>query len=625
MPIAMRKANCSLEQLSHPMHNLTILPYPHLLLPSCAMLVTLHHQTHAHQLSLTYAIPHHTLSAHLCNICHKYLDCKLWTYNCFGCNFRGTLPVQTWRSSQKSKKKIVSAQLGLHNLRRKRMFSSFLPIPLPLRPAQASTNDEDRNYRLLSLSATDSISCDSPVHCSFPSLFPFIFRASNSPLKQHTLPTKNILSPFLKPHHPLWTGRKSCAIIVGVLALASLTTFVLPAIISTKHHEHQFTLTQTNSIEGNSDEAYCDFCEEEANLEGSLYYCESCNYSAHLGCVISAPTPHVKFSYKDAEYSSTETLDRQEVESSETNLNFGIQFGQSDDDALNESSTDDSKLLQAGRRHNEVSFEGYDIGELPSNLSRVKQLGNVVKLEHFSHQHPLILNDEHKGEVNCYGCLRSISSLAYSCNQCNYFLHEWCAMLPCDIVHPLHPYHTLTLLERAPDFFGCGACKISCDNFIYNCQFCAFSLQLECASIPSTIKSEVHQHLLTLRPRRENSTGCMACSEDHVVAAFQCDECSTEVDFPCALLPHKVRHKCHVHPFTLKYSHVDDSDEFYCDFCEKRRDPKLWIYYCEECDYIAHTKCLTAELFEYVQSSGLVQHDHHRHILNLIMNSPTAP
>lgn len=281
----------------------------------------------------------------------------------------------------------------------------------------------------------------------------------------------------------------------------------------------------------------------------------------------------------------------------------------------NGSSTDDSKLLQS------------DIGELPSYLSHVKQLGNVVELEHFSHQHPLILNGGHKGEVDCVGCSRSVSGLAYSCNHCNYFLHEWCAMLPRNIKHPLHPYHTLSLLEREPpNCFGCEACKSPCDDFIYNCRVCSFSLHLECASIPRTIRSEVHQRLLVLRPRRANFAGCMACGEDYCYATFQCDECSTEVDFPCALLPHKVRHKGHVHPLTLKYSHVeDDSNEFYCDFCEKRRDPSLWIYYCEECDYIAHIKCLTAELFEYVRSSGLIQHDHHhKHILNIIMNSPIA-
>ncbi|KAI8010009.1 hypothetical protein LOK49_LG06G02839 [Camellia lanceoleosa] len=43
-----------------------------------------------------------------------------------------------------------------------------------------------------------------------------------------------------------------------------------------------------------------------------------------------------------------------------------------------------------------------------------------MELEHISHEHPLILEEEHKGdgvEVSCYGCQQPISGPSYNCKQ----------------------------------------------------------------------------------------------------------------------------------------------------------------------------------------------------------------
>ena len=65
----------------------------------------------------------------------------------------------------------------------------------------------------------------------------------------------------------------------------------------------------------------------------------------------------------------------------------------------------------------------------------------------------------------------------------------------------------------------------------------------------------------------------------------------------CATLPHTVGYKQHKHPFTLRYTAEDDSGEYYCDICAEERDPKLWFYYCEECSFPAHPKCILGEFW----------------------------
>lgn len=111
------EARLAFEHPSHPLHHLTLLPYPThhsgayrcdacglngtafcYSCPLCSFDVhvpcalgpeTLESpSTHPHALRLTYALPHHADKRHGCSLCGEELDYKLWTYNCFGCEFR---------------------------------------------------------------------------------------------------------------------------------------------------------------------------------------------------------------------------------------------------------------------------------------------------------------------------------------------------------------------------------------------------------------------------------------------------------------------------------------------------------------------------------------------------------
>ena len=112
------EAKLAVEHPSHPLHHLTLLPYPthstgayrcdacglngtafSYSCPLCGFDVHIpcahfpqtldNPTTHPHELRLSYALPHHgDDKRHVCTICKEELDYKLWTYNCFGCDFR---------------------------------------------------------------------------------------------------------------------------------------------------------------------------------------------------------------------------------------------------------------------------------------------------------------------------------------------------------------------------------------------------------------------------------------------------------------------------------------------------------------------------------------------------------
>ncbi|KAA8548786.1 hypothetical protein F0562_000470 [Nyssa sinensis] len=221
----------------------------------------------------------------------------------------------------------------------------------------------------------------------------------------------------------------------------------------------------------NPDEVYCDVCEERVNPNGCIYYCAQSCYSAHLGCLTSASKPHIKLSYRDVDLSSAEA-------SEQTKLEIDHQVFD-DRSGLRSDPIDDAELAKLRHRFSQQQMEDQgqssqvcDESMLQSNEGEDPQLAepihpktkrNVVELEHFSHQHPLTLNNDHDKDnlASCFGCWGRISGLAYGCTQCKFFLHRWCAELPSKVQHPIHPLHSLTLLSRSPRHGfqpACDAC-----------------------------------------------------------------------------------------------------------------------------------------------------------------------
>ncbi|XP_065618724.1 uncharacterized protein LOC112022668 isoform X1 [Quercus suber] len=219
------------------------------------------------------------------------------------------------------------------------------------------------------------------------------------------------------------------------------------------------------------------------------------------------------------------------------------------------------------------------------------KIGMPLKVKHFSHEHDLKLTDECENYEICDGCIRPIFPPFYKCAQCSFFLHKSCVELPVSIQYPLHS-HMLFLRSRTSMLARCDACELFTNGFTYVCNPCQFELDVSCSLIPENFTHVGHEHSLILSSTILDEK-CSACN--YKTKIFCCTKCEFTLDFGCATLPLAVKHKQHEHFFTLRYTAEDDSGEYYCDICEKERDSKFWFYYCDECSFSAHPKCIFGE------------------------------
>ncbi|KAL7251614.1 hypothetical protein ACSBR1_013456 [Camellia fascicularis] len=227
-----------------------------------------------------------------------------------------------------------------------------------------------------------------------------------------------------------------------------------------------------------------------------------------------------------------------------------------------------------------------------------------MELEHFSHEHPLILEEEHNNngvEVSCYVCQQPISGPTYSCRQCQHFsLHKVCAELPTKMEHPMHPEHHLILLPDLPysqSAYECSACQQPYESFTYSCFDCNFQLDILCALLVQKIEHICHKHPLTPL-QRPTSLLCDACGTKHEGTFYQCTTCRFWVNQNCALLPSTIKYSEHDHLLFLIYSFPYEHFRFtsYCAICTEKVDRIYWAYYCAQCRYFAHINCLTSKI-----------------------------
>ncbi|XP_038685701.1 uncharacterized protein LOC119985478 [Tripterygium wilfordii] len=189
---------------------------------------------------------------------------------------------------------------------------------------------------------------------------------------------------------------------------------------------------------------------------------------------------------------------------------------------------------------------------------------------------------------------RPISHPFYRCVECGFFLHKTCIDLP-NQIRPVFHDHPLTLLPSAPHdngTFECSLCSNNCHGFVYACEECKnFYADVRCASIPLNIRHPGHDHRLSFTRIHNYNSYCYSCSSKDAYL-FKCNECPFDIDYRCATLPSTARYWDHEHPLVLTYHTNDDgSDAYYCDICEKKRDPKHWYYYCAQCEYAGHPIC----------------------------------
>lgn len=229
-----------------------------------------------------------------------------------------------------------------------------------------------------------------------------------------------------------------------------------------------------------------------------------------------------------------------------------------------------------------------------------------MKIEQFSHEHPLIHKEDNviREKVVCYACQEPIiggNSAAYSCSHdCDFFLHKKCAEVAKEINHPMHDEHPLILLAHPPNYDSvglrclCMVCKRPWNWFTYNCSHCELDICVTCGSEDMRFEHQGHpQHVLTL-VQREVLFNCYACGVEGKGSSYACNTCQFWVHKVCATLPNTFEVSFHDHPLVLAYSLPDIYCSFshYCHICTEKLSPSDWLYYCAECRYFAHLKCV---------------------------------
>jgi hypothetical protein len=174
-------------------------------------------------------------------------------------------------------------------------------------------------------------------------------------------------------HFTCQVSGEDCNSIAQVCHICQLLTHIkcsrMPRTLRIMADGHLLTLIYSlgKVIKEHRDHVFCQLRYKKLNLKYAGYYCQQCNFVAHLNC---AQENSIRVS----------------------------------------SDTIDSSIEKEG-----IDFEEHEECE---------------ELKHFDHEHNLILSrnqvELHHNKL-CEACIQLISAPFYSCQQCNYFLHSACA------------------------------------------------------------------------------------------------------------------------------------------------------------------------------------------------------
>ncbi|GLU00042.1 hypothetical protein SLE2022_174370 [Rubroshorea leprosula] len=265
-----------------------------------------------------------------------------------------------------------------------------------------------------------------------------------------------------------------------------------------------------------------------------------------------------------------------------------------------------------GRLYIEVESENEESDDEASSSSSCA-VALRDKIDHFSHGHELVLDNEEiitNGDKKCCnGCALPILTAAYSCPQaeCNFSLHKACAQIGEEKPHWAFQD---PLRVRMGCHFRCRFCKYDYSGFCFYCQGVPYiwvTTCLRCSEIPFITKHEAHaQHILFCD--EDHKGPCSGCGKEmDYYGGYKCTLAEEEenckffaLDYRCLTRPLTAQHRFHHHPLKLTYEDPykdDDGDPFQhmCEICEDRRDPKLWFYRCDECDFDAHPDCVLGD------------------------------
>lgn len=156
--------------------------------------------------------------------------------------------------------------------------------------------------------------------------------------------------------------------------------------------------------------------------------------------------------------------------------------------------------------------------------------------------------------------------------------------------HSKHPIAQITL----PDSFLCSGCKEYGAGKRFACQQCDFQLHDFCALSPPVLKSHPfhaqHQLVFHSRPKQAGISWprCDVCGKSSKGFTFRCRACSFQMHPCCAMLSAEVKFQNHPHSLRL-LPPVNGESGFTCGECNKKRSGR--VYHCSVCDYHLHAVC----------------------------------
>ncbi|XP_021815559.1 diacylglycerol kinase theta [Prunus avium] len=167
---------------------------------------------------------------------------------------------------------------------------------------------------------------------------------------------------------------------------------------------------------------------------------------------------------------------------------------------------------------------------------------------HFGHpQHPL-------SQVNlpdlftCAGCKEYGAGKRFVCQQCDFQLHDFCALAPPALKsHPFHFQHQLVLYSKSVKGgiaqSKCDVCHKPAKGYAFRCSTCSFQMHPCCAMLSSEINLQTHPHTLRLLPATSSSNGdpnssssfvCGECRRKRSGRVYHCTVCNYHVHAVCA-------------------------------------------------------------------------------------------
>ncbi|GLT96160.1 hypothetical protein SLE2022_138040 [Rubroshorea leprosula] len=336
----------------------------------------------------------------------------------------------------------------------------------------------------------------------------------------------------------------------------------LPQKIKITRHEHPLShIYFLEEYEGKN--KVCKICWDEINVEYGSYRCLQCDYFVHVNC-------------------ATEKMwwDKEYDESQKSNEALEM---------LSDEWASITCVLKKEHRGEEVI---------------------ATEIQHFSHQHNLILSGEIKDDLCCDGCIRAISTEFYYCTECDYSLHKSCVELLRKKRH--WGLKTILTLHYYPYFF-CEWCSFVCSGFSYIRDEHAGFMCIGCFEVPDHFPHPGHRHPLFLDNKYKGK--CSSCGTRN--GPFRCKDCDFALCHRCVVLPLTTWYKYDEHPLALTYHDDHVVDQCICEICEEPRDPNHWFYHCEICEYSVHRSCVMGRS-PYVKLGLTSTYDLHPHPLTFV-------